>query len=313
MEKLSRVKKFEDLRNSIDAGHDEIQNNKPNDSYNRDLENINATLFKKMSLEDEKIHTPEREKITRINEPENPSNDFQNEYLDDFLNEVKQYNLTKGTRECEDTQIDILHQLQSNNRPSRSQYVEDIQEERMNKPSIEDMVNTMSHDDIAKEVKSLLDESTAKQPMFQQPIQDTPVYNVPKREQEPTPVYEAPQPQSYIPEPKPIVEEPVYKEPVMQQEYREPVAEQKIVAPMEPQSSYTLEEKRENLLHQKLVEETQQLRRQLDEYEDELTDLSDGVEKNNRILNVILCCLILALLAVIAFVIIMLVKAGGTL
>lgn len=307
MEKLSRVKKFEDLRNSIDTGNDETQSNKVNDSHNRDLENINASLFKKMNLEEEQIHTPEREKVTRVVETENLSNDFQNEYLDDFLNEVKQYNLSKGTRECEDTQIDILHQLQGNNRPSRSHYVEDIHEV---KPSIEDMVNTMSNEDIAKEVKSLLNESTAKQPMFEQVVKEQPVYSVPKREPEFTPVFEQMQ-QPYTPQTQTI--QPAYEEPSVPREYLDMPIEKEPILTTDVKNSSTLEEKRENLLHQKLVEETQQLRRQLDEYEDELTDLSDGVEKNNRILNVILCCLIIALLAVIAFVIVMLVKAGGTL
>ena len=36
----------------------------------------------------------------------------------------------------------------------------------------------------------------------------------------------------------------------------------------------------EDSLHKKLIEETQQLRVQLDEYEGELSDLSSGVEKN---------------------------------
>lgn len=55
-------------------------------------------------------------------------------------------------------------------------------------------------------------------------------------------------------------------------------------------------------MHKKLIEETQQLRVQLDEYEGELSDLSSGVEKNNRILNFILCFLILVLLVIIGFI-----------
>ena len=55
-------------------------------------------------------------------------------------------------------------------------------------------------------------------------------------------------------------------------------------------------------MHRKLMEETQQLRVQMDEYEEELTDLSDGVEKNNRILNFILAFLIFILLAIIGFI-----------
>ena len=49
----------------------------------------------------------------------------------------------------------------------------------------------------------------------------------------------------------------------------------------------------------------------VDEYEDELTDLSDGVEKTNKLLNFVLCFLILVLLVIIGFIAYSLLKAGG--
>ena len=49
----------------------------------------------------------------------------------------------------------------------------------------------------------------------------------------------------------------------------------------------------------------------MDEYEDELTDLSDGVEKTNKLLNFVLCFLILVLLVIIGFIAYSLLKAGG--
>lgn len=311
MEKLSRVKKYEELRKNIDTGMDESQNNRT-DGYNKGMSDVHASIFKKMNFEEEQPHMPEREKITRISEPEDTVNDFQNEYLDDFLNEVKEYNLKKGTRECDDTQIDILQQLQPN-RPTRSHYVEDIKEEKAPAPSIEDMVNTMSNEEIAKEVKSLLDETTNPQPRYEQLHEDGLMSSIPRRETVKEPFYESPvQPQPQYQEP--LKEEPLFHEPISpSREFSQTVSQKVPMKAANDISTYEQEMQREKLLHQKLVEETQQLRRQLDEYEDELTDLSDGVEKNNRILNVILCCLILALLGVIAFVIIMLVKAGGTL
>ena len=67
----------------------------------------------------------------------------------------------------------------------------------------------------------------------------------------------------------------------------------------------------DNTYHKKLIEETQQLRVQMDEYEEELTDLSDGVEKTNKLLNFVLCFLILVLLVVIGFIGYSIWKAGG--
>ena len=55
------------------------------------------------------------------------------------------------------------------------------------------------------------------------------------------------------------------------------------------------------------------VRVQMDEYEDELTDLSDGVEKTNKLLNFVLCFLILVLLVIIGFIAYSLWKAGGNL
>ena len=64
-------------------------------------------------------------------------------------------------------------------------------------------------------------------------------------------------------------------------------------------------------MHKQLLEETQQLRVQMDEYEDELTELSDGVEKTNKLLNVLLCFLILVLLVIIGGIIYTIWNAGG--
>ena len=171
----------------------------------------------------------------------------------------------------------------------------------------------MSNEEIAKEVKSLLDETTNPQPRYEQLHEDGLMSSIPRRETVKEPFYESPvQPQPQYQEP--LKEEPLFHEPISpSREFSQTVSQKVPMKAANDISTYEQEMQREKLLHQKLVEETQQLRRQLDEYEDELTDLSDGVEKNNRILNVILCCLILALLGVIAFVIIMLVKAGGTL
>ena len=62
---------------------------------------------------------------------------------------------------------------------------------------------------------------------------------------------------------------------------------------------------------ERLMEETAQIRMQMDDYEGELNDLHDKVSKSNRILNVILLVLIIALIAVIAVTIYWLQQAGG--
>ncbi len=45
---------------------------------------------------------------------------FTNEYLDDFIKEVRAYNIRKGNRETDNTQADILYQLNAANRAKKN-------------------------------------------------------------------------------------------------------------------------------------------------------------------------------------------------
>ena len=59
------------------------------------------------------------------------------------------------------------------------------------------------------------------------------------------------------------------------------------------------------------MEETKRLKKSLATYEAELNDLSSGVEKNNRLLNISLGVLIVALLVIIGFIVYTIYQAGG--
>lgn len=325
METLSRVKKYEELRKSIDTAHDD-QNNKLESQYAKGLNDINPSLFKRMEIKEEEPYKPEREKTDTLHilENEKTTNNFQNEYLDDFINEVRAYNLKKGTRECEDTQIDILNQLQGNSRQRRSSYVEDIKDN--DTKEIEEIMHEMSNEDIAKEVRNLLDETilpygvseditqeltmdnddSAKKVYAQMPIQktqsieeETEFYsssNIPREESD----------FATLNKPEQLTNTQIIPDLSLYQEQlkREQIDES--------------EEERERLLHQKLVEETQQLRIKLNdhedtlhEYEENITDLTDDMEKTHKILNVVLCFLILALLTLIGVIVVWLFKGGG--
>ncbi|MBS6373462.1 MAG: hypothetical protein KH431_02460 [Erysipelotrichaceae bacterium] len=269
MEKLSRVKKYEDLRKNIESENpssgDVVSGDKLS-SYANKLNTIDPTVFKKMDIKEEN-HIPERERREAYfqDELDTPISSFTNEYLDDFISEVKEYNIRKGTRENEDTEIDILSQLQNVSR-KRSQYVEQIKDPQPVQKLEE--TNTISRDDIAKQVQELLKEEKLE------PVNDDPIVTKAAEPKESTQVYEK------ITRPQPVME-----------------------AAEVPTDS----------MHAQLVEETQQLRVQLNEYEGELTDLNDGLDKTNRILNIILCTLIFVLIAVIGVVIYWLVKEGGLL
>ena len=58
----------------------------------------------------------------------------------------------------------------------------------------------------------------------------------------------------------------------------------------------------ERELRQEMFEQTQQLKLQVSEYENELNDVNNNVSRTNRILNVVLTLLIIALFVIIVII-----------
>lgn len=323
METLSRVKRYEDLRKQIED--DSIGTDTPPEeklqSYAKRLNEIDPSIFKKVTITEEEPNTPQRERVETSIYDDNDSTmqEFRNEYLDDFINEVREYNIKKGNRESENTQIDILNRLNAVSRAKRSDYIQNIEDEVKEVKQEEAVIQ--NREDIAAQVKSLLEEEALQpEPLIQRtdtkkadeskPAEATvevmkPTDVTPQELKKESP---AKQPKTKMtPSAQPVnvnqsVAEKKEKQPVMQNKPKpKPVAAKELQAEVE----------REQKLHQKLVEETQQLRVQLNEYEDDLNDLSEGVEKTNKMLNVILGCLILALLVIIGIIIYWVIQAGG--
>lgn len=325
MEKLSRVKKYEELRKSIETDNsiDNSLNTEIKSEHEETLKKFDSSVFKKVDIKNEEVYTPEREKIEESEQIPNQSvlnASFQNEYLDDFIKEVRDYNLKKGTRECENTQVDILNQLNSSNRAKRTHYVEALKDE----PSV--LQNTSSNQQIALEVQKLLaeeqEEDAQAVPTSYYAEDDGHTRQLDlsgmnsyarqedREEIEEEPVVEEVMEQELETEAQPI---PPQKEERFVRKILRPVEEKKMmyedVMGMDDKTNKSGPQ--ETVLHKKILEETQQLRVQMDEYEDELTDLTDGVEKTNKLLNFILCFLILVLLVIIGFIGYTLLNAGG--
>lgn len=309
MEPISRVKKYENLRKQIEhnTGSDELAEEQIQ-QYEERLNTIDPSIFKKVNIRED-AYIPERERTTHSYQDETPASEFRNEYLDDFINEVREYNIKKGNRENENTQIDILNQLNAVSRTKRTNYIEDIQDEVL-EPTPNDTMS-ISKDDIAAQVQILLQEDEAIENVtnvVREPLSSSQEEQVAKTQ--PIPIQAMAKEQRQQP---PVAKvQPRVKEPVVQKAMEETRSYAKPKASVVPSVQEQMEAERERRLQQKLVEETQQLRTQLNEYEDDLNDLSEGVEKTNKMLNIILCCLILALLVIIAVIIYWVVgKAGG--
>lgn len=110
--KKSRVKKYESL-------HQEIAADMESDVKNSDLSRF-ADRLNQIDDQFEKIHTNEFKEQAPIRARQNKNenndfvdpvnNDYESEYLKDFLNEVKEYNVKKGYRE-EDTRSNLINEL----------------------------------------------------------------------------------------------------------------------------------------------------------------------------------------------------------
>lgn len=240
MEKLSRVKKYENLRNQIDMNtNDEAVN----------MNRVDPIIFKKMDVQEE---TPRREKEITIRKP-NESDTFVNEYMDDLIRDVKQYNRDKGLLHNDITELDILNQLKNPTRLKREDYVKTIEEE----PKVDENTIIQSKKEIAMQIQELLKE------------ENNTGMNVSKVE---------------------------------------PVIEEKNDDFSTIEMNKTIEILDENVNDeeiQRLNEQTQQMKIVIEKHEEEMNEISEGIDKTNKLLNVLLVILVLALFAVIGFTIFM--------
>lgn len=239
MEKLSRVKKYENLRNQIDM-------NTSDEAVN--MNRVDPIIFKKMDIQEE---TPRREKEITIRKP-NESDTFVNEYMDDLIRDVKQYNRDKGLLHNDITELDILNQLKNPTRLKREDYVKTIEEE----PKVDENTIIQSKKEIAMQIQELLKED------------NNTGMNVSKVE----PVKEMNDDSATIEMNKTIE---VYEEKINDDEI------------------------------QRLNEQTQQMKIVIEKHEEEMNEISEGIDKTNKLLNVLLVILVLALFAVIGFTIYM--------
>lgn len=324
METLSRVKRYEDLRKQIED--DSIGTDTPPEeklqSYAKRLNEIDPSIFKKVTITEEEPNTPQRERIESSTYEDNDTTmqEFRNEYLDDFINEVREYNIKKGNRESENTQIDILNRLNAVSRAKRTErtdYIQNIEEE-ISEPK-QNEAEIKNRDEIAAQVKSLLEEELPQAPAAAEVI-----INEAKPSVDATVEVSETRPQKVFKDQTketkqktvkekaaPVIESVNTNAAVTEKQEKQNAAPRKQKPKPVAAKELQAEVEREQRLHQKLVEETQQLRVQLNEYEDDLNDLSEGVEKTNKMLNVILGCLILALLVIIGIIIYWVIQAGG--
>ena len=289
---LSRVKRYEELRKSIELEQiDDTKTTTVETQTSEILKAFDSTVFKRSDIQDE-IQAKRKKTIASSHQgidltQVKTKDSFTNEYLDDFMKEVKEYNIKKGNRVFEDTDVDILYQLHPSSRQKRAKYVEEIKDE----------VNKQENEMIALEVASLLDDVEN----IHEDVLDE-VFEEIKQEQQEEKVE--------IEENQKTIESNVVEE---KQEY---IDETKInllnreeLEVVKDQIEEVKEQSKDN--HERLLDETLQMKKQLTNYEEELNDLSKGVVKTNRLLNFIFFFLIFIFLGLTGYLGYLIYQAGG--
>ena len=129
-EKLSRKQRFQELRDEIEkeALATQVETNKP----------IKLSRVQSDRLSHANKPTYPHEDIVQV-QPESTS-----QVMDELLGEVKQYNITNGNRLADDTQINILKQLDSSSPNARNQHIMPMVEEEEDLGSTMEMPRTNS-------------------------------------------------------------------------------------------------------------------------------------------------------------------------
>ena len=330
MEKLSRIEKYKELRETIDS--DTAAVGKP--SINSvELQKQLRSLNEPQESGETSRHSRQTPRFSKeIDLQQNDDADegpdqFHNEYLDDFINEVKEYNLEKGNRMSGNTQIDILLQLNKGKdriqtAPPKAAAVPEEDDEgvsytqSLSSEQLQEEVDRLFEEDEQENEASarveLVEDIQEEQPT--QPAPETFVYDgtplvrinpVPPKEGQPlaeSEEEEEPDVQATLNVPVEILEKNKPVEPVpgaaepatkMIKKDTAPKPEQR---PQRKPEKQTVPKKEETKQKEKKVKEKQEKK---------------PSSTSNKVLNVVLLILILALIAVITVTIYWLQQAGG--
>ena len=112
MDELSRVKKYQELRNEVENDPEKELVSPALSSYAERLNKVNPHLSKVQARQSssayEAIHKKRDDAFSQIEESSGLAAYFNDDFMSDFLSEVKAYNLEKSYRQNEDTSRDIL-------------------------------------------------------------------------------------------------------------------------------------------------------------------------------------------------------------
>lgn len=298
MEKLSRTEKYKELRESLqnDVGQD--LETKDLSRFQDRLNKIDPNAFtapKQKDVVDKYSPNHARKQMVdpddisfdntmdmnySAGEPSynTSSNNFSNDYLDKYIDEVKQYNIEQGNAVSEDTTVNILNRIRQ---------AEDSLSKRPYPPRQRPQVNPVR--DVEEDTTDVpfLKPSSGKQNNIR-------VTNNAKASSIASQVQGLINDSSIEDEPLP-----------------ETTPATAHVSGMNT-NEFNKHLELERTTRQQLLNETTQMRSQLDDYEDNLSEVSAKMRHTNQILNIVLVIMIVVLAMVILFILyIMVFKKGA--
>lgn len=306
---LSRVKKNEELYKDINTGREEEITSPELQEFANRLNAIDEDSFTKMEAETasseaqhakaavpatvqpeekiEEVQSAAEEKKETVKEEKKypdrnePLPSFNNEYLDEFIDEVKQYNISKGLRTVEDTELNILSEL----RGTRTRSPEFFRQQKEK----EDGSTIAFERSARKEVQPL----EKKEEEVQRPFKEAD----PTLEEEIQAVLK----DINVPE----------KEEVKEDEH----------IPSEEESSETkvndfkeFKEESKTLkpeLNEELLQKTTELTTKMESYDSKLEDVDEQVSTVNKVLNILLTVLLIILVCILGVLVYYILKSRG--
>lgn len=149
MDNLSRTKKNNQLYQKLHSDNETQISSDRLSLYANRLHEIDSESFSEMTANatsDNPLHARKTEYLSKEPAVQQISS-FNNEYLDEFISEVKQYNIKKGLRAVEDTQTNILKEVLK----------KDIQVKNENDQLINIESSTIDQEMITTEMKKMID------------------------------------------------------------------------------------------------------------------------------------------------------------
>lgn len=303
----SRVSKNLELHQSLSMSIEAETPSKDLSHFANRLNEIDDQ-FRRVEVQSDNTHQPQRARSHENNEYRNETanvyDTFENTYLKDFLNEVKEYNVKKGYRSNDDTQANIVSELQGKKTIARDEIrsvLEEMSFDTFNEENSYEETRVFSTDELNDEldtVISSLDETISlttisnDEPIIEenQEVTINTEENISKYNEEAIVLTN----ETHFD--KVVIEENDYVEHDIEAPEEESLE-------MESKLPVVMKSNLDDTFKRNLLEQTQTLQYKIIDQERHLEDMNDVMIRTNRLLHSVISILLLAIFVVIILVV----------